>query len=366
MLAVMLVVTSMIAGMPTAKAYTTLSVATGTKVTLTEKLLVSESGTAVPNVSYTFTAGAIQGFTAGSVQYYCETDLTSATNTGVKPTGDSGKTVTFGPGDGTGVITVEKTVDFDLGGLEFTEPGIYYWTITKTKAGASSATNEVDTLYLIARVNDVGGTLTPIYSINTDLTTASKRNEIVDNYPANNHSLTLTKMVTGNQGSKDQYFKFDVTLSGLGDIAGHDLDVTLSGATGTPATTLYGETPNQLNPTTIRIKSDGTATATFWLKHNQTIVIDGILEDASYTVTEDNAFASGYDTKYKIGSTETDGKATGTQDIGTGVTVIYTNTKASDVPTGIVLDMAAPLAGIALVGLLMAVLMVSKKRRTHA
>ena len=343
--------------------YNALTTDATTVVHFTEKLMVSQSGTAFPNVTYVFkTKSDITGYSDGTVNYFCAADVTA--NASVLANGTVIGRAAYTTADGVGTKTVNRSFDISLNGLTFTEPGIYYWEIEKKAEGAaaSTVTNNHDTLYLIARVNDVAGVLTPIYSVNTDLTTSSKRDEIQDNYPANNHSLTLTKMVTGNQGSKDEYFKFEVALSNLLPIAGHNLTVNTGDAPGTPATTLYGEPASYVNPTTITIDTNGNASATFWLKHNEDIVIEGILDTGKYSVTE--TAKNGYTTTYTInGGTSETSNTTGVKDIGTGANVIYTNSKSSSIPTGVLLNMAAPLAGIVLAGALLIVLLASRKRR---
>lgn len=361
-------------------AYTTLSITQASeknKVTLTEALEVSEQGTAFPNVTYTFTVnGGIKGYSEGGVNFYADSDLNA--NASINPHGTVLGTVSFSPSDGTGADTVTKTVDFDLKGLTFTEPGIFYWEIDKTSsgAGAAKATNNQGKLYLVARVNDVSGTLTPIFSINTDLTSSSKRERIDDEYPVSNHSLTIAKTVDGNQGSKDEYFEFKVELSGLDAIAGSTLSVGGT-ATGTPSNTLYGEPGNYANPTQIPVDSQGKATATFWMKHGQNVIINGLLEDSKYKVTE--TAKDGYTTKHRIDITTSDGTTstttqgndvssneTGDQTMIGAATVRYNNNKATDVPTGIDLQTIAPLFGILLAGALLVVMKLGKRKGDNA
>lgn len=354
--------------------YTPLTLDSTNKVSLIEKLTVTLTGTPFPNVNYVLkTASGITGYSHGGIDYFYAGDITA--NTSVMPANTTIGTVSFTTADGIGVKTMPKTFNISLDGLKFTEPGIYYWEISKTPTGSASTsvTNNHDTLYLIARINDVSGVLTPTFSINTDLTTSSKRDEIIDTYPANNHSLTLQKLVTGNQGSKDQYFKFDVKITNLDAMIGSSLIVDTVDGPGTPATTLYDEPVNYVNPVSISVVNDGSghgvANATFWLKHGEDIVIESILDTAKYTINEAQD-ASDPKYKYEVTHTINGGASitnenTGEQGIGTGANVIYTNTKSSTVPTGLVLQVAAPLAGIMLAGALLTVIVLSKKRKTR-
>lgn len=187
------------------------------------------------------------------------------------------------------------TVDFS--NVVFQDPGTYYYLITEDK-GADAAIDYDTTPNIMAvytmydstgTVLNVGGyvmckaTATTVdgvttYSYNEKET---KADGFLNDYDTEN--LTLSKIVSGNQASHDEYFQFDVAISGAQPgitypvvLAKADASTKVNGASNIAHT----------NITSITIGSKGSATATFWLQHGQYLIIEGIARGTQYVINE--------------------------------------------------------------------------------
>lgn len=353
---------------------------TGTGLGLNEEFSVTEVGGTNPAVTYTLKLGTIKAYNGYG-------DATKVENVA----GVNGKTlgtVTFNAGTVLNGNPVTKNYDVPdeivnaIKALRFDRPGIYYWEITK-EITAADAVKSVLTNHnrasisnngtaLVIRVNDVEGVLTPSISINVfadaeKTTLGEKSASYKDNYPATPGTLTLKKAVTGNQGEQDRYFKFTVTLSELDAFNGVKLTPTAANSVKT-ATAKYGEAitgADNLKEVTIE---NGKATFTFWLSDQEQIQIPNIpgVGTTKYTITESEN--SGYDVTYAIeaGGAKIDGDGSTIEErVLNGDRVVFENDRNTSIPTGITLQMAAPLFGIVLVGLLMAVVLFSKRRENY-
>lgn len=143
-----------------------------------------------------------------------------------------------------------------------------------------------------------------------------------------NHSLTITKAVTGNMGDTNKDFAFTLTLK--------------NGATPyTPAELTY--TKNE-QVGTVSAQSDGSYT--FTMKDSGSITIT-VPAGYTYTVKEDK---EDYTAAVTGGTLQNDDSVTGTLNANT--TIAFTNTKNVNPPTGLT-DNAAPymvMVGIAAAG----------------
>ena len=170
----------------------------------------------------------------------------------------------------------------------------------------------------------------------------------------------MEKQVTGNQGDRDKYFAFTVHITDA--VAGTVYKVDLTNAEAAP--TVDGE--EKTNAATLTA-AEGTVTAIYYLKDDQSIVIRGLTADTKYTITEDPYTADGYTTSHKIDEEAiVSNSSTGEQTMGTTAhKVIFTNDKQGVVPTGILLE-TAPYIILGLVvfaGLL--ALFATRRRRTN-
>ncbi len=129
---------------------------------------------------------------------------------------------------------------------------------------------------------------------------AVKSDKYINYYDTKN--LTIGKRVTGNQGSRDKYFKFTVDITGL--TAGTLLGVDISGAEATvtdPSVTqtyigrsnlkqiISGNEVDLQTGNKLIAQNDGTVKYVCYLKNNQYITINGLPTNsaAKYSITED-------------------------------------------------------------------------------
>ena len=380
-----------------AMAVNTYTPISGGKVPITETLYLQKSDTIVPTVTYTLAlanpAGPYKASTDSSGNVTVTgTQWTSAAYTGTPTVSQS--TVSFAPGDtvsdlgGTGEWQryVEKSgangFEVDFSNVQFKEPGLYVYKLTKSSSGADAGTASntragTDTAtenYICVYVKEKDdGTLTlesVTYTNNNSTETAAGKTigkSYLDQYPATNKDLTVSKTVSGNGGSKTQYFQFSIQLSG--GVAG--AKYLLSGNyDATTAVTEYNATaidnhgatqlnaaedPSGSNKYYITLDPNGAYSGTVWMQHGQSVTIKELPKNMSYTVDEVASTATGY-TETHTG--EENGKIADA-----AVTVAYTNTKTTTTPTGILLQYGAPIAGVLLVAGLLAVLFATKRRK---
>lgn len=327
-----------------------------------------------------------------------------------------GKTINFKTTDvSTDEKFVAKTVDIDFSDVVFPEPGVYRYIITEsgTTAGVTNdAQPRTLDVYVVDASADERKLAVNSYVIHTG-TEAPDRNFVdsdgkykekfgdeekltdkssgfTNHYSTQN--LEFGKEVTGNQGSKDKYFKFTLTVEGA---KGATLDVVTTGIDtvfhhvdtdgetkvySTNAATVYDpqvmETANTVdgNPglegQQIVVGTTGTVTKDFYLNDGQYVKIVGLPKGATYTITEveeDYKSTSGTDKVWQEADGEELAKTysdstTGTienTDIHTG----YTNNRTGAIPTGVILSVAAPVViGLAVLGGIIFLVIRNKKR----
>ena len=364
LLAVCLAITALISALAapaSAAGYTPIK---GGEATFNKYLIVDEKAN-VPNVTFSYEIApgtaisattstvevlpGVSGATVGTAAFSAnDTKLTE------KAAGD---TVTLDSGEN----YVKKTVTLDFTACSFDEPGIYRYILTEQETGGAMGitydTQKGDGATAKQRTVDVyvtdnGGTLTVsgyIIHENTaapaagadngsaGVRLADKSDGFVNEYET--HDLTISKTVTGNQGSKDKYFKFTVKIEGA--VAGTKYTVGLDNAEAASGSTSATKSENrgQTNVTELVVKNDGTVEADFYLKHGQSIVIYGLAKGTQYTVTEE---AEDYKSSAPDGVTGTIA--------GEDVTAAFTNTRDGQVPTGVMLSILPGAVLIALGG----------------
>ena len=284
--------------------------------------------------------------------------------------------VSYGPADDFASATdhkITKTAAVDWSGVTFKEPGIYYWKVTKTadKGGAPQVLSNISPeTYLFAFITDVNGTLTAAATGLSTTAELTAKVDLQDQYPATTADLSVGKTVTGNQGSKDQYFKFVISVTPAGSAA---RTYTISGFD--PAATVNASPYNDgaVQPTSPVSMTGGTATEiTVWLKHGQTVKIEDLPYGSSYTVTET---AEGYTATYAVtgDNTKTEqgdnasGSGTSVTDpsVTADTTVQFTNDKTVTPPTGIDLATGAPVMGLILAAVLLMLVFAPKRREEN-
>ncbi len=241
-----------------------------------------------------------------------------------------------------------KQVSVDFSGVSFSEPGVFRWVITEDATDRLGITNDEDaTRYLDAYVIDNDGELEvegyvlhnndhfqPAKLEDADEPEDGKANGYCNLYTT--YNIDLSKTVTGNQGSRDQYFKFHVVIEG--DEAGTQFDVDLSNADENTLVNVYSPESHE-NPSVLVLGDDHKVEQDFWLQNGQSIVINGIPEGASYTITETPE-------DYRVSSTTIEGSedprevsdAECSDDAIEGDTDIdYVNDKTGIIPTGVII-----------------------------
>ena len=286
---------------------------------------------------------------------------------------------------------VKKSFELDFSAVKFAEPGVYRYVLTEKNAGDEDdlgvgikhVGNYKKTLDVY--VTDNNGTLnvssyvlynslitTPpalasaVVALDekvdrTDTANTDKTDGFVNEYES--RKLTFAKKVTGNQGSKDKYFKFTVKIENAN---GATLSVDMTGA----------ETETSANSATIYAKADMDAANSvdqnedvagqqlvidsdeksydFYLQNGQYITLKGLPAGATYTVSEAaeeyTSTATDDENDFEIGTLTFDDAVTGhieNDDIYTG----FINNKNGSIPTGVILSVAGPaVIGLAVVG----------------
>ena len=265
----------------------------------------------------------------------------------------------------------KKTTVVDFSGVGFTEPGIYRYIVSETANATHAAAgiehdNDADrVLDVYVTDNGSGELVVSSYVLHKNVsdvamgddngstpggTLADKTDGFTNEYNAKD--LKFEKAVTGNQASRDKYFKFTVTVTGINEndtyvvsLANDNNDNTPedgnadAAPTGNDATTYS----SMANPTSVS-GSELLAGKDFYLQHGQSIVIRGLAPNAEYTVTE---------TPEDYKSAEMTGK-TNSGVIGTvagnekTAQAGFTNTRDGLIPTGVILSVA----GLLVVGII--------------
>ena len=344
-----------------------------------EKYIVMDSEAEVPPATFSFTVapGAAKNYdvNGGKFSVYAGVGTPTAT------------TAVFAPGDTTyssiqksairdnaggevddqltlaaGKKYARKEVTVSFTGCRFSEPGIYRYVVSESASSILGITNDAAaTRILDVYVIDNGGSLeiqgyvlhasaddVPMGSgFGSDDTPAGKGKGYTNDYDT--HDLTVKNTVTGNQGSKDKYFKYDLVISDA--VPGTVYHVDLSGADSVSGSTEATKDAyrGQSNPATVTVGSDGRGTASFYLQSGQEVIIQGLADGTKYSVTEDPE-------DYKPSTAVTgDTDATKTdrviRDEVTGITAdttdSFTNTRDGVIATGIALSAFPGIAVIA-------------------
>lgn len=354
------------------------NIAPTTNLTTTfKKYLVMDENANVPDVTFGFTITAGQPVLASgtdpAIYAGIDADRVKVGNAEFAPTDDTKAGL---PTDSStvGKKYASKEVTIDFGSISFKNPGIYRYIITETSVEQDGIKNDTDsTRTLDVYVGYKKTSENPLTYSDTELEimgyvlhnsdkanpeSGDKSDGFTNEYVTNN--LELQKVVTGNQGDRDKYFEFTVEITSA--VKGTVYTVDLQNADANPTVDGNAKT----NPKTLTA-TDGAVTATYYLKDDQSIVIQGLTAGTKYTITETAYTRDGYKTSYVIDSNASvDGLSTASQTMGTdNHEVTFTNHKEGTVPTGILLETAPyiVLGVVVLVGL--AILFMTGRRRVR-
>lgn len=295
------------------------------------KQITKEANVLAPNGNYAFTATPVNGAPADGIALSGQ--ITSAPNAA----NDIGEATV----NATGEITVTATA------AKFPRPGTYQYKITENAGtyadGTAYAAIEYTLDVTVARnENDSFGIMAMILKHGED-----KSKVYVNPYsPAHEtqKNYVVKKVVTGNQGDKNQEFEFTFGVTNSKDTSKEYYYVI----------TRRDSTAN----TTGTIKSGETVTTT--LKHDEYVTIYGVSATDTVTAseTETNNDKTGYkDLGYKMTS-ETAVAENGDK------TQTVTNDKAIVSPTGVIMTIAPYALMVVLAGAF-AVVFLSRRNRAE-
>lgn len=390
-----------------------------------EKYLVMKNDATVPNASFSFTVAAGQAVAADTEQntvevragigtpvflLSTETDENkvndntgSATNATVifsksdattPENGADHDKINFStPADLTDEKYVQKKLVIDFTGIAFPEPGVYRYVITESAAGADQpkgVTNDTNNTRILDVVveDDSSNTDNKLKISNyllhdsaadvptkpsataSSATIENKSTGFTNNYET--YNLEFSKSVEGNQGSRDKYFLFTVSITNAkgAEITVVGKDDTFSSAPAKSASTIYEAsamaTANQkdddndsTNGQQLIADEDGKITASFYLRHGQSVILQGLPAGAKYSIVET---AESYTPSVNVnehtetpytGDVTANAAGNGITDQDTGIqgntNAAFTNTQNGTIPTGLISTVAAS-AGIAALG----------------
>ena len=404
-----------------ASAENTYTAATGGTTTFSKYLIV-DSDAHVPNVTFDFSIVPIttgKSATASTVAVYAPaaagvtgtptiSDPAFTSDTTTTPTYDNVQTADNGKLNlDTGKKYAAKTVTVDFSGVTFPEPGIYRYVVTEAAAtgayshdtqntGGTALTRYLDVY--VTDSNDGNGTLTVSSyvlhkedgTVNANATSGSgdvqtagaavadKSASYVNEYATKD--LAFSKKVEGNQASRDKYFKYTVTISGLteGDTYTVDLSNAVASISANPNNATTAITSAVTQPATLTVAANATSiTQDFYLQHGQSIKILGLPTTATYTVVEAEedytktatndlvavaAQGTQGDPDY-VAAKIYDDNYTGTMN--TDKYVGYTNTRNGIIPTGVIMTIAPFAIGICVFGAIIIFIICRRKRRNY-
>ena len=382
------------------------------------KYLIMSAGDNVPNATFNYTVEAGE-----AVSTITSDNQVFQVIPGVAPTAVTITPTTFAPGDTTydavqtGHMDVSRTaaeratgltaatgVEFEattgekyavktatvsFANVTFDEPGIYRYIIKEAASATDEAKglmhdNDIDrvldvyvtdnsagTLVVSGYVmhTDINSTATP--AINGDMGTADvqtagakladKTDGFTNEYKTKD--LVFKKEVTGNQASRDKYFDFTLSLSGLPasdkytvSIADDNNAFTTDGnaddKSGANSATI-AENANKTNVKELTASGTGTIEQHFYLQHGQSIAVRGLPLNATYAVTENK---EDYKSQPSLVADHTDA-ANGTVSTVAGtnkaIKTSFLNTRNGVIPTGVAaaVGSAVAVAGIGAAGL---------------
>lgn len=324
------------------------------------KYLVMDADANVPNVTFEFDimAGTAQVASGGSPAIYAGVDADSiAVSDASFTTSDSTTPGTPSNTEDSAQKYATKSVTVNLQGVTFNKPGIYRYVITETATSQDGITNDTNTTRTLdVHVAYAEGSETELevtsYALHPSDDSSKKANGFTNTYTT--HNLTLKKQVTGNQGDRNKYFEFTVSITNA--VADTVYDVACPSPDG-----------DSRNEDELTVGKDGTVTATYYLKDDQSITIKGLTAGTYYTITETDYDEDGYATSYVIDSNgRVDGTATGSQQMDTDShEVVFTNHKEGIVPTGILIETGPYILMGAVVIIGLVALLATSRRRSR-
>lgn len=358
---------------------------TTTTTTTFDKYVLMKKNAHVPNATFSYTIAPLSDDEMSAVVDTNDTNLTIRKGIG-KPTVSTTAftadqttytkqpTGTTNQGSQTYTSTEEDNVDglnndnkyaktqatVDFTGINFEQPGVYRYKVTENDTNEKGITKDSTVRYLDVYVENVNGAnqITGYVFHTTNAAQAKdgtkpegKNKGFTNTYTT--YNLNITNKVTGNQGYTDETFHYNVVITNLDD--GEKIDVTDKD----------GHTIK-----TVTANKDGNVSFTTDIKTGDKITINGLNNNAHYTITQtSNDYTT---TATKDGSNiglSHDGTShtytTPNEELTNDDTVEFTNNRNGVLPTGIYHNNRAAfaIAGIAAMGGCLAIAV--KKHRKH-
>lgn len=263
-----------------------------------------------------------------------------------------------------------KTVAIDFTGVSFDEPGIYRYIVSETpleQPGAFTQDQNPKTLDVYV-IDDNGSLEVASYVLHSDSAApvrnatggsqdvaealsavANKVTGFINRYSTKD--LTIKKQVSGNQASKDKYFRYTLNITNAGagsriiaDVSAHAEVQPLTNS----ATVYNGETMGSANNVTeLTADANGAISHDFYLKHNQSITLKQLPAGASWTLSE---AAEDYVSQDLSAVDAAEYSANSGTIADQDVTIGFMNTRNGVIPTGIMLSTAPYLLMVLLAG----------------
>lgn len=258
-----------------------------------------------------------------------------------------------------GAATQDNTKDItvDFSSVNYRTVGIYNYKITETNNHTAGVTYApaIGMKVTVGNASDENTSVevksVSFWTLDEDGKTFKEKingdDAFENTYTAN--TLTMTKTVKGDMGDKENdYFTYTLTLKGAAGVTYPD-SYEVKGGTKTD------------NPKTVIVAAGEETTYTFQLKHGDSIYIENLPKDITWSVEETPAEGYTAYTEYSMLKKTEGTKYNGTTD-GHEITAAFTNVKEGEVDTGVILDNAPYILMLAVVagG---AMTLVIKKRR---
>lgn len=284
-------------------------------ITITKKV-ETDGNTYAPNYTFNFSVES------GPAEDYDGNKVTPGKDGDVTPTG-----ATFTSGkDVKSEYTETGSLSFNA--TKYSKPGVYSYTVKESDVDYEGIDKDASSytvyVYVANKANGEG-----YYISNVVSTKDNTKQDITftNDYGDKNgkvHSVTIKKVVEGNQA--DLTKKFDFTLDMKG---GED-----------------GETYKVVTPSGTQSITTGKSISGIKMGNNDTITVYGLTKSDVYKLVEDSYASEGYKTYVDDKSGSETSEATGSV-TNKDVTRTFYNIKNADTPTGIIMSYAPYIAMLA-------------------
>lgn len=237
--------------------------------------------------------------------------------------GDATIDIAAGGTTGSEQITVNQTA------VDAAQPGVYRYQIKEEPSGIAGMTDDNRTFDVDVFVTSDNGTGRKIsyYIVSVD----GQKAELKFTNTLDLKDLTVSKVVTGNQADLDDEFNFSFTVTPAENTTNTSIRYSYDGQNDQAVTT-------------------GQAVNLTGVGNGDEFVITGLAAGDQISIVETDTENRGYTTTYTVD----DGQAqngTTAKVTGANSTVVFTNTRTADIPTGLIENIAPFILAIAAAGI---------------